>query len=499
MTTIEVTESLIPTDGISAYNRLRMRDNDPAFADAEVIDIYARISQNRGERLEKTDRQIVELLRYLTGTPYRLGKILRDDNRSAWKRNGKRPGWDAVLTRMIDGDSNGIISTYIDRVTRQTRDVERLIDAVIDNELTVVVVTPEETYDLRDAGSRHSLKQEALSAEHYSLRVSQKQRDRERWRREDGLGHGGPRPFGQPTGPKASGEPVSAAQVESERDAIRAAADMYLARKPLKLIAEDWQARGFAKTSGAIRQILLQPRIAALREDASTATGYASRTDVPEIVDRATWLRLRDRLHAASHGRPPLSGMSVTGGVVTCAQCGHPLIHRRNGDRLIYRCPPRGCGGTTIAAPALESVLRDRVVEILASQAFSDQERHRTEAIAATREALSLAQEELATLADQCSKAGMRVEEYAAFARAHRARVEQLEASLFALTAAPGSIEYDPRDMPAPIDAAAAWDDGDAADRGRLVRRTFAAIVAQPSRGKRLPAAQRLTFIEHTA
>src|SRR4029078_180764 len=74
--------------------RLRDRDADPTFADAPVLDSYARISKimNAGDD-EKTDRQTLDILRNIEKRHARLGEILTDDKRSAWKRHGKRPAW----------------------------------------------------------------------------------------------------------------------------------------------------------------------------------------------------------------------------------------------------------------------------------------------------------------------------------------------------------------------------------------------------------------------
>lgn len=494
----EVSERELPADALRPYGRMRERDTDPAYADALVIDIYARISQSRGDKMEKTDRQIAVLLRHLAGTPHRLGRILRDDNRSAWKRNGKRPGWDAVLARVLTGDSNGIISTYVDRVTRQTRDVERLLDAVIDNGLTVVVLTPDDVFDLRKPNDRHSLKQEALSAEHYSLKVSQKQRDREKWRREDGLGHGGPRPFGQESGPKARTQ-VDPDVVAQERQAIRDGVADYLRGVPLMHIAAEWQRRGFTgKTPVHVRQIFLQSRLAGLAEHEPGV--FTERTDIDEpIIDRVTWERLRDRLLARSHGRPPVSGMSITGGVVVCAACGKPLTHRRNGERVQYRCPARnGCNRTTINADALENLLRECVVRELSSSYRETWMDERQAALTAQREQLRVAVEERDTLADRCAREGLGPAEYALFARAHRERVEQLEASLAALELSAGPIEYDQRDLRSTLPPAQRWEEGSPNARGRMVREAFRVITVEPAAGRRMPPVERIAFTRWT-
>ncbi|MCW2501983.1 MAG: recombinase family protein, partial [Actinomycetia bacterium] len=79
----------------------RARDHDAAYADAPVLDAYARISRNplTGD-LEKTDRQLADVLASIRGRRARLGEVLRDDNKSAWSRKARRDGWDALVARL---------------------------------------------------------------------------------------------------------------------------------------------------------------------------------------------------------------------------------------------------------------------------------------------------------------------------------------------------------------------------------------------------------------
>ncbi|MDQ1294650.1 MAG: invertase Pin-like site-specific recombinase [Actinomycetota bacterium] len=93
---------MLPPQVNDLIDTLRAHEDDPAFADAPVLDVYGRISINpeTGET-EKFDRQIEDTLREVLLLRARLGEVLRDDGKSAWKAGAKRPGWERSLVRPL--------------------------------------------------------------------------------------------------------------------------------------------------------------------------------------------------------------------------------------------------------------------------------------------------------------------------------------------------------------------------------------------------------------
>ncbi|MCX4575534.1 recombinase family protein [Streptomyces sp. NBC_01571] len=47
-----------------------------------------------------------------------------DDNRSAWQRNRKRPGWDEMPKAMGEGEVRHVVVYHPDRLMRQPKDLE---------------------------------------------------------------------------------------------------------------------------------------------------------------------------------------------------------------------------------------------------------------------------------------------------------------------------------------------------------------------------------------
>lgn len=69
---------MLPPQVTDLIDTLRARD-DPAYADAPVLDVYGRISINpeTGET-DKVDRQIEDTLREVLRRNARLGEVLRE-------------------------------------------------------------------------------------------------------------------------------------------------------------------------------------------------------------------------------------------------------------------------------------------------------------------------------------------------------------------------------------------------------------------------------------
>src|SRR5687768_5320420 len=93
-----------------------------------VIDIYARLFRNPDGKIEKIEDQVADCRAVAERRGLTVGEVHADDNLSAWKRRVRRPGWEAMLERIESGKASGIIVWHVDRLFRQPRDLEKLID-----------------------------------------------------------------------------------------------------------------------------------------------------------------------------------------------------------------------------------------------------------------------------------------------------------------------------------------------------------------------------------
>src|SRR3954453_9334631 len=154
-----------------------------------VFDSYARLSWNPSTReLEKIDTQHDDNEATI-GRHGGTSGLHLDDGLSAWKRNVRRPGFERLLERASRGESQGIAVWHVDRLFRQPRDLEKLIDLA---DKGFRVISSHGARNLSDPDDRFILRIEVAHAARSSDDASRRIRRRLRDYRERG------RPAGRP-------------------------------------------------------------------------------------------------------------------------------------------------------------------------------------------------------------------------------------------------------------------------------------------------------------
>lgn len=345
-----------------------------------VYDSYGRLSRvpETGE-LEKIETQLSDNRKVID----RLGGVLGEelsDGLSAWKRNVRRPGWERALERVRSGESDGIVVWHTDRLFRQPRDLETLIE-LADKGFRVASAHGER--DLSDPDDRFILRIEVAHAARSSDDTSRRIKRRFATKRSQGVAHlGGPRRFGWrgkdrtwTPGPEESEEDrpdLPAGQVEAEGEALRAGTRALLSGVSLAALAEEWNAQGLRSVEGrewianTVRAVLLRPTNAGLIEHDGELVG---RIEGEPIVDPDQFARLRAMFAARRKGRRVGEvGVRYVGtGILRCGRCGITLSARqqnttyRDGKpRMTYFCNKqrRGCGKLYADVRAVDKELR---------------------------------------------------------------------------------------------------------------------------------------------
>ncbi|MGH3760529.1 recombinase family protein [Actinophytocola sp.] len=311
-----------------------------------MLDSYARLSKNpnTGE-FEKIETQWADN----RGAIDRLGGVLGvelEDGLSAWRKGVRRPGWERLLERVQSGASNGIVVWHTDRLFRQPRDLEKLIDLA---DKGFLVASAHGSRDLSDPDDRFILRIEVAQSAKESDDKSRRVRRRFATFRENGMGHiGGPRRFGWPgrdltwtPGESETDEDrpmVSAVLVARERRAIAEATDAVLSGVSDAVVAREWNEQGLLTVEGntwvrlAVKSVLSRPTNAGLIEHDGKLV--ATMPGEP-IVDPTKFELLRTKYAARRRGR--VAGEVGPGyigtGIIRCGQpnCGARLS-ARNGD-----------------------------------------------------------------------------------------------------------------------------------------------------------------------
>src|SRR5690606_32817517 len=268
--------------------------------------------------------------------------VFKDNSRSAWQRNRKRPGWDAMLDNIERGQVQAIVVYHGDRLIRQPYDLEKLLN--ISDSKGVRLASPTGTRDLDNADDRFVLRIEAAQACRESDNISRRTKNGHRRRREIGLVRSGGR-GGRPYGFATDG----VTHVPEEVAVLRELAERVLAGEKTNVICRELNERGLRTVTGgrwqhgSVKKMLLRPRLAGLMPDGVSKAAWEP------VLEREVWESVKAVLegkaaafsYATNARRYLLSGIALCG---TCAWGGRGACRLRC-EPVATWCWGWGCAG----------------------------------------------------------------------------------------------------------------------------------------------------------
>lgn len=305
--------------------------------------IYCRLSYAPDGSLEKVERQEGDcrVLADRLGWPISEAHVFHDNNRSAWQRGRKRPGWDAMLAAIDAGEIDAIIVYHGDRLIRQPFDLEKLLS--ISDSRGVRLASPSGVRNLDSADDRFILRIEVAQACKASDDTSR--RVRRAWEERAKAGRpigGGKRAFGF--------EADNQTRRESECAVLVEAVDRLLAGQSEGGVLR-WMdtvsttTQGNPWTDKGLKELLLKPRIAGLVRH----QGVYYKAVWEPIIPVETWeeLKLLFAQRSEEFGYAGRERRYLLSGVARCAS-GHGLRTKPAGGRnrkttRIYWCRVKGC------------------------------------------------------------------------------------------------------------------------------------------------------------
>jgi site-specific DNA recombinase len=323
--------------------------------------LLTRISDARNGETAGVDDQRADLLKHAAALGWGVGKIIEENATSAFKRrkvalpDGRkvqrviRPGFREALDLLQSGRCDGLLALDLDRIARDPRDLEDLIDVV--ESRTPRIPVESVTGSLRLANdadvtmARVMVAMGNKSSRDTARRVS---RARQRQAEEGRPRHGGKRPFGY--------EPDGLVVNPSEEAEIIKAADAILAGVSLRQITADLRRRGVPTVTGvpwttaALRDVLLRPRNAALVQYQGEILEGATAA-WPAILEREQYEAVVSILKDVNRRTSPGNTPRWLGSLIY--RCGHPdcidldppstLVVGTSGKRPqpAYRCPTK--------------------------------------------------------------------------------------------------------------------------------------------------------------
>jgi site-specific DNA recombinase len=302
--------------------------------------IYTRISSDGGTALGIA-RQEQDCRALAAQRGWEIVGVYVDNDVSAV--GGKpRPAYRQLLDDLGEGLFEAVVVWDLDRLHRRPVELEEFLDLADRYKIALASVGGD--IDLATPQGRMVARIKGAVARQEVEQISRRLRRKQLELAQAGkVGSGGIRPFGY-TRDRMN-------VVTDEAVVIREAANRVLAGESLGGIAADLTARGVATVRGgpwsrtSLRDLMLRPRIAGLRQYQGTVIGPAA---WPAILDRDTYEGVRAVLTNPRRRPPGLTNARkhLLSGIATCGICGSPLKIHHGGPSapLAYSCQQRGCG-----------------------------------------------------------------------------------------------------------------------------------------------------------
>lgn len=356
---------------------LRMSDADLAEI-KNMVKIGALTAEDAKERerkgVLKQKQDVVQLADRLY--PGQAVVFYEDNNLSAFKRNVKRKSFEQMIKDLEVASLGGILAYDIDRLFRQPRDLERVIDHYEKpNSALVFHTLSGQNFDLTTGDGRLSARIMVSVANKASEDMSRRlKREMERMALAGEMA-GGPRPFGW--------EDDRLTLRPRERKALDDMAKKLLEGDSLTTIMGWLKEEGFVGRTGkafvrsSVRRILLNPRNAGIRQ----FRGEPLKNEVGEYVmgpwkapwSVDKWRAVKEVIegpgaHRTKVGPGHNTVRSILSGILRCGVCGTRMVAANSARKYPkYRCAKDagGCGNITISRKPAEDAVRGLVSDVL--------------------------------------------------------------------------------------------------------------------------------------
>lgn len=293
--------------------------------------VYARQSKDKqGDQLA-VDRQETACRALALARGYEVVAVEVDNDISAYYQK-RRPGWERVLQMVANKEVDIILAWHLDRITRSMKELERLIDAVMETGVGVATATGD--IDLSTDSGRLIGRILAAVARAEAERKAARQVLSNLQRVATGRPQWARRPFGF----ERTGE-----HRPLEAEALREAYTAILEGDRLHQVRDRWNEAGFTTTSGkawderAVGRVMREPRNCGILIYKGERAGTGS---WEPIVSEEVWSAARTRLDARGHGGAVVKTDALLVTIARCGTCqGRVYVHRAK-DRPgpVYAC-----------------------------------------------------------------------------------------------------------------------------------------------------------------
>jgi DNA invertase Pin-like site-specific DNA recombinase len=333
--------------------------------------IYVRLSHDPEGTQLAIDRQ-EQACRTLAGLRgWTVVEVYRDNDLSAYTGK-RRPGFEAMLTAIRDGEVQAVVSWHQDRVCRRVKELSVLLETMKEARCRWATVNGGDIDPNTATGEMMATIIGAV-AQQESAHKSERLKARYEQDAERGKPGGRSRAYGY-----ADGQRIAIVGAEAEN--ICEAARRVLAGEGVLTVVRDWKRRGIPSTTGGkwtvttLRRVLMSPELSGRRSVRATGPGAQGTGRVitadgrwEPILDVDTSDRLRAKLGDPARrtnrgGRP--AGYLLTGGIAVCGICGSPMRAQRHHGRRSMICSAEHYGRVRIGADPVEADVAAAVIVV---------------------------------------------------------------------------------------------------------------------------------------
>jgi DNA invertase Pin-like site-specific DNA recombinase len=425
------------------------------------------------------------------------GKLVRDPDTGKPVMRVIRPGWQSVIADLKTGRAGAVLAEDLDRVARDPRDLEDLIDAVETRGASARSLSGSLKLTNGGEGGEIDMARVMVMVGNKASRDTARRVAAQRERTaEAGFYGGGRRPFGYEPDPDAPKYAKNLLVVPAEAQEVKDAARAVLTGGSLKALARDLRERKVPTVTGAtwtpetVSDCLMKPTVAGLAAHTKTIRSNGDVTTVttwyeakwPAILDRETWEAVRAILTNPARRTTPGNEPKWLGtNLYVCSKCKTPTMRVTGGS--YHKHPGYICregNHMRRVAPQTDQYVGAVIAARLAREDARDlllpPARPGIDAAALRQEAAKLrvigeSQARLHAVGDMSDA------EFAAGSRTRKDRLARITAQLAANTTPDPLAEFRDRD-----DAAEVWA-GLPLQRKRAVLRTLAVVTILPARG----------------
>ncbi|WP_072809952.1 recombinase family protein [Rhodococcus zopfii] len=305
--------------------------------------IYVRISSDRDDRMVGVERQEQDCRELAADLGWTVTHVYVDNDTSAWRkttvelpdgskvRRNVRPVFEQMLTALRRGEHDGLIAYDLDRVAREPRDLENLIE--IAEQFGRAIKSSTGNMQLDTDHGIYSARGEVAHANKSSRDTSRRVKRAAKQRAQEGKYHGAGAAFGYELVKDEDGKVLTLREHPEHAAMLRDAYAHLLSGGSLNSIVKRWNEegrktnRGNAWRSSPLKRALMTPTIIAMRE----YDGQLYPADWPALVSKDDWDKLRTLLSDPARtgkgfGEGPGKGKYVLSGLVRCGGCGRSMV-----------------------------------------------------------------------------------------------------------------------------------------------------------------------------